>query len=212
MTESKPTMARRDGNVSLLKPWVTALTIQAQGTLVSALRGPDGANKNGHAKALVRAFRATVVNNAKEPGPDDVYMGDGTGVCKQDEVEFFFEGVDQYQHHWYLHFIHAAEIVGYMHPNDEIREFWVGFYQRAVDDLHLSPEHMDVMLARLRRDGSIVDAGEVGPCDVCGYSKLVYVLLTQSLRVKLGHAGPEHDTASLCSNCLTPRAKGIVSA
>ena len=40
--EAKPIMARRDGNVSLLKPWVTALTIQAQGSLLSAIRGPDG--------------------------------------------------------------------------------------------------------------------------------------------------------------------------
>jgi hypothetical protein len=203
--EAKPIMARRDGNVSLLKPWVTALTIQLQGTLLCAIRGPDGAHKNDPAKALVRAFRATVVNNAKDLGPDDIFMGDGTGVCNEEEVDLFFDSIDQHQHHWYLHFIHAAEIVGYTHPNHEIRQFWDGFYARAVEGLHLSPEPMDVMLERLRKDGAIVDAGELGPCNVCGYSKLVHVRFTESLRVKLGHYGNEHDRAGLCSNCLTPR-------
>jgi hypothetical protein len=203
--EAKPIMARRDGNVSILKPWVTALTIQAQGALLSSIRGPDGAHKNDPAKAIVRAFRATVVNNAKNPGPGDVFMGDGTGVCSKEEVDLFFHSIDQQPHHWYLHFIHVAEIVGYTHPNDEIRQFWNGFYRRAVEGLHLSPEHRDVMLERLRKDGTIVDAGELGPCKVCGDSKLVYVLFTESLRVKLVHCGQEHDRAGLCSNCLTPR-------
>ena len=203
--ETKPTMARRDGNVSLLKPWVTAMTIQAQGSLLCALRGPDGVHKSGPAKALVRAFRATIVNNAKDLGPDDVFMGDGTGVCREEEVDLFFDSIDQHPHHWYLHFVHGAEIVGYMHPNDEIRQFWTGVYERAVEGLHLSPEHVDAMLARLRKDGTIVNVGDLGPCHVCGHDTLVYVQLTESLEVKLGHDGHGHDRAGLCSNCLTPR-------
>jgi len=205
MTESRPIMARRNGNVSLLKPWVTALTIQAQGCLVCALRGPDAAHRDDPARALVRALRATVVCNAKDVGPDDVFMGDGTGVCAKDEVDLFFESVDQQPHHWYLHFVHAAEIVGYMHPNDEIRSFWGGFYARAVDGLHLSPEALEVMLQRLRRDGAVVDAPELGPCDVCGHDQVVYVRFTESLRVKLGRPDHGQDRAGLCANCLTPR-------
>lgn len=203
--EAKPIMARRDGNVSLVKPWVEALTIQAQGSLLSALRGPDGVHKNDPAKALVRAFRATVVNNAKGPGPDDVFMGDGSGVCEKDDVDLFLGGVDRYQHHWYLHFLHAAEIVGYMHPNGEIRRFWIGFYERAAEGLHLLPEPREMMLARLGKDGALVDAGERGPCGVCGERKLVSVLLTERLRAKMGGDGAEGESAGLCANCLTPR-------
>ena len=208
MTEqAKPMMARRGGNVSVLKPWVGALTIQAQGALLSAIRGPDGAHKNDPAKAIVRAFRATVVHNAKNPGPGDVFMGDGTGVCSDEEVDLFFASIDQQPHHWYLHFIHVAEILGYTHPNEEIRRFWNGFYLRAVEGLHLSPEPVAVMFERLRRDGTIVDAGELGACPVCGHGTLVFVLATESLRAKLGHSG-DYDRAGLCSNCLTPRTAG----
>ncbi len=203
--ESKPPLARRDANASVLKPWVTALPLQMQGSLVCALRGPDAVPKSDPAKALVRALRATIVNNAKGPGPDDVFMGDGTGICRQQELELFFDGVDQYQQHWYLHLMHAAEIVGYLHPNHEVRRFWKDFYERAVDKLHLSPEPPDAMLARLRKDGMIVDADELGTCGVCGYDRLVYVVLTESLRVRLGDSDPRHDRVGLCANCLTPR-------
>jgi hypothetical protein len=187
---------------SLLKPWVATLALQAQGVLLSALRGPDGVHKDGPAKAVARALRATLVHNAKEVGPGDVYMGDGTGLCTGEEVDLFFHGVDALPLHWYHHFIHAAEIIGYTHPNPEIRRFWNGFYESAVDALHLLPEPMDVMQKRLRRDGALADAGDLGPCSVCGHGQLVYVLFTESLRARLG---PQHDRAGLCANCLTPR-------
>src|SRR5687767_291035 len=204
-TQQKLDMARREGDVSILRPWVGTLTLQAQGVLLSALRGPDGAHKDGPAKAIGRALRATLVHNAKEVGPDDVYMGDGTGVCAPDDVDLFFEGVDVFPLHWYHHFVHAAEIIGRTHPNDEIRQFWSAFYERAVEKLHLAPEPVDVMLHRLRRDGAVADAGRLGPCPVCGFGKLVFVRLTEGLRVKLAQADAKHDRAGLCANCLTPR-------
>jgi hypothetical protein len=204
-TQEKVDMARRAGDVSILRPWVGTLTIQAQGVLLSALRGPDGAHKDGPAKAIGRALRATLVHNAKEVGPDDVYMGDGTGMCTPDEVDLFFEGVDVFPLHWYHHFVHAVEIVGRTHPNDEIRQFWSAFYEQAVEKLHLSPEPVDVMLQRLRRDGSMVDAGTLGPCPVCGFGRLALVVLTERLRMNLPRAEAGHDRAGLCANCLTPR-------
>lgn len=204
----RPAMRRRDGDVSLLKPWVTALTIQAQGVLASCLRGPDGAGGDDPAKALVRAFRAAVVHDARGVGPHDGFTGDGTGRCSAEEVDRFFESVDRYPHHWYVHFMHAAEIVGYMHPNREVRRFWDGFYETAVERLHLSREPVDAMVERLGEDGAIASAGELGPCPVCGRGTLVDVPLTTSLRAELGHVAGEHRAAALCSNCLTPRMAG----
>ena len=192
---------------SLLKPWVATLTFQAQGVLLSALRGPDAVHKDGPAKAIARALRATLVHNAKEVGPDDVYMGDGTGMCTDGEVDVFFQGVDALPLHWYHHFVHAAEIIGYQHPNPEIRRFWTGFYERAVDALHLSPEPVEVMQKRLRRNGALVEAGALGPCSVCAHGEIVYVLLTERLGAKLG---PQHNRAGLCANCLTPRTARTV--
>lgn len=138
---------------SVLKSWVLDLTLQQQGTLLCAIRGPDGVHKHDPVKKLVRAFRAVVMNNAKKLGPENSFAGDGSGLCSPHEVDVFFESIDQYPHHFALHFLHAAEIVGYMHPDPVIARFWLGFYTMMVMDLHLHVESKEEMLYRLRGDG-----------------------------------------------------------
>tara|TARA_B100000508_G_scaffold45511_1_gene35545 strand:- start:5134 stop:5571 length:438 start_codon:yes stop_codon:yes gene_type:complete len=138
---------------SVLKDWVHDLTIQMQGTLLCAMRGPDGMPKDDSAKALVRAFRAVLTNNALPLGPKNTFAGDGTGVTSQEDVENFFKSIDQYPHHWYNHFFHAAEIIGYYHSDKNIQEFWLNFYYQCCDDAHLNPETKDQLAERLSGDG-----------------------------------------------------------
>jgi hypothetical protein len=138
---------------SVLRHWVHELTLQMQGTLVCAIRGPDGVHKHDPCKPLVRALRAVILNNARRLGPNNSFAGDGSGVCEQREVDLFFESVDQYPHHWRAHFLHAAEVVGYMHPDKEIRDFWLRTYTMMVMDMHLHCESRQEMLHRLRGDG-----------------------------------------------------------
>lgn len=139
--------------LSVLRHWVHELTLQQQGTLICAIRGPDGVHKNDPCKPLVRAYRAIVMNNARKLGPNNSFAGDGSGVCEAREIDAFFESTDQYPWHWKMHFIHAAEIVGYMHPDPEIAKFWLGIYTMMVTDLHLHCESKEEMLHRLRADG-----------------------------------------------------------
>lgn len=138
---------------SVLRPWVHELTLQMQGTLVCALRGPDGVHKEDPCKPLVRAFRSVVMNNARRLHPGNTFAGDGSGVCPTEVIDKFFESIDQYPHHWYLHFLHAAEIVGYMHPDPKLAKFWLAFYTTGVIDLHLHVESKEELLHRLRADG-----------------------------------------------------------
>lgn len=137
----------------VLKDWVMDLTLQMQGTLLCAMRGPDGSPKNDPAKTLVRAFRAVLTNNAKPLGPKNVFAGDGSGVCTQAEVDAYFATIDQYQHHWYNHFFHAAEIIGYYHPDPVIAGFWLTFYERCCEEEHLNPETKEQLARRLRGNG-----------------------------------------------------------
>lgn len=39
-----------------------------------------------------------------------------------------------------LHLMHAAEIVGYKHPDPKIRAWWDSLYLKLVRDMHLAPE------------------------------------------------------------------------
>jgi len=61
----------------------------------------------------------------------------------------FLRGFDHYPLHWLLHFLHACEIVGYKHPDDEIRDAFSHLYGRLVKKFHLTPETEAELDARL---------------------------------------------------------------
>lgn len=61
----------------------------------------------------------------------------------------YLEHVDEMPHHFQLHFMHAAQIVGVHHPDDEIRDWWKTFYLMIVNDAHLHPESDEAMNLRL---------------------------------------------------------------
>ena len=64
----------------------------------------------------------------------------------------YLEHVDELPHHFQLHFMHAAQIVGYHHPVSKIREWWNEFYLMIVNDAHLFPESKELMDMRLGDD------------------------------------------------------------
>ena len=43
----------------------------------------------------------------------------------------------------------ASEILGYLHPDDNIRMFWNTVYLMIVNDAHLAPEPFERMMKRL---------------------------------------------------------------
>lgn len=57
--------------------------------------------------------------------------------------------LDEVPHHFQLHLMHAAEILGYKHPDPEIRQWWNECYGRLVLDMHLNPESEEDMDRRL---------------------------------------------------------------
>lgn len=63
-------------------------------------------------------------------------------------------------HHFQVHFMHAAEIVGYKHPDERIRKWWRTTYDYLVNDLHLHPETEDELDKRLgdNREGWLARA------------------------------------------------------
>ncbi len=52
----------------------------------------------------------------------------------------FVDSRDEIPAHYLWHFIHAIEIVGYKHPDLQIREFWGDLYVRLVRAFHVYPE------------------------------------------------------------------------
>lgn len=145
---------------SVLLPWTESLTFMQQSVLIAAVRGPDGIRKDHPVKVLCRWLRRSFLKSAFDGGelatPYEKGGGSFTGPASTSEceglgaaVDYYFRTVDELPHHFQLHLMHAAEILGYKHPTEYTREFWHKFYLACVNDMHLFPESEELMDLRL---------------------------------------------------------------
>lgn len=148
-----------------LQDWVTQLPIMQQSVLICAVRGPDGFAKDHPCKPLLRWYRRCVLISAFDgvaiTNPYEKNGGSFTGpsinIDNKDNFDnamdkvasMFIDCRDEYHLHFYMHFIHAAEIIGYKHPESWIAIWWHNLYIRMVEALHLHPETKAEMNKRL---------------------------------------------------------------
>jgi hypothetical protein len=142
-------------SMCVLQEWVHDLTMMQQSVLISCVRAPDGLPKGHVAKYLWRWYRRCVLFSAFDKRvlthADEDGGGSFTGPVEDiDGVEHdYLKGVDEVPHHAHLHLMHAAEIIGFKHPNLSVRSWWHEFYCKAVIDMHLHPETVEEMDFRL---------------------------------------------------------------
>lgn len=156
---------------SALQDWVVGLTVMQQSVLLGAIRGPDGTPKYHSVKYLVRWYRRCVLVSALDgrtlETPYEFGGGSFTGPSYEATtlahdwrprmnmlVDNYLQSVDELPHHYQCHFMHAAEILGYKHPRDDVREWWLSLYLRLVHDMHLWPETEAQLDDRLGDDRS----------------------------------------------------------
>lgn len=132
---------------SVVRPWVGNLPFKMQAVLLSALRGCDGKERDDKAKKLTRTMRGVLLLPAVSNAEIGSFMNDPpTG----EETDAFLKDLDHYPMHWLMHFTHAAEIIGYQHPDKEISFWWRGlYYAIATEGLHLLPETQEMLWNRL---------------------------------------------------------------
>lgn len=141
--------------MSVLQPWVEDLPWMQQSVLISSIRAPDGLYKGHPAKLIWRWLRRCVLYSAFDhatlTNPSQPGGGSFTGPVKDTDaaIHNYFQHVDQVPHHAHLHFMHAAEILGYKHPAPVTRTWWRRVYEEAVNDMHLEPETEQEMDRRL---------------------------------------------------------------
>lgn len=145
---------------SVLQDWTHGLSFMQQTVLLTAIRGPDGLPKYAGVKYLLRWYRrcilmssldGEILSNPCDPrggsfmGPSfdrDPIMGYSEGWQQPMDriVDDYLRELDGIPHHFQLHLMHAAEIVGYKHPDKWISRWWCHVYRRLVNDMHLHPE------------------------------------------------------------------------
>lgn len=168
-------MARQDGRKQPIKivtqSWTHGLPYMQQTVLLTAVRGPDGAGKYHPSKYMLRWFRRCTLICALEgialTTPHDKRGGSFTGPSYTGHVigdewqhhmetvfSAYLKSLDELPHHFQLHFMHAAEIVGFKHPDIDIREWWRMVYFELARDMHLRPELESELDRRLGDDES----------------------------------------------------------
>lgn len=155
-------MPKKYSNESVLHDWVCELKFQMQALLLTAMRGPDENNKFNSAKSLIRYLRGVVIKPAGDwsgLNDNDFMWGDYSQF--ESYAEVFWEDHDEYPHHFIMHLIHCAEVVGYKHSNKDVRDHWRHFYYCACQAFHMKAEWEVEMDKRLNDFG----------CDKSDYAK-----------------------------------------
>ena len=159
--------------VPVTQHWTHHLPLMQQTVLLLALRGPDGLRKYHPSKYLLRFLRRCVLVSAYDgrvlATPGEPGGGSFTGPaypCSLPTVDHaadwhrpmsavvgnYIAALDEVPHHFQLHLLHAAEVVGYRHPSPYHADFWRGTYYRLVADMHLRPETPEELDLRLGDD------------------------------------------------------------
>lgn len=152
------------------QPWCHGITFMQQTVLLTAVRGPDGIAKYHPCKYLLRWFRRCILVSAMDgrvlTSPIEEGGGSFTGPSLQCTtggdwrpdmtllVGDYLRALDELPHHFQMHFMHAVEILGFKHPDQEIRAWWHQTYERLVHDMHLWPETEEQLDQRLGDDRS----------------------------------------------------------
>jgi hypothetical protein len=135
--------------LSVQPEWMTSLPLQMQSVLLLAARGPDGIAKYHPCKNVVRAYRGTVLVAAARKRPlewgekADSFMSLDRLAMPHlwyEDVKMFFEVIDELPHHYLMHLMHGAEILGYKHPDHRFAEAWHLLYEKMCEDMHLPME------------------------------------------------------------------------
>lgn len=139
---------------SVLQRWVMALPRREQGTLLTGVRGCDLAPKpmtggdDTPERQLTAFLRFLVMNpaDAREVGVKGAFFRSSP------PDSWKASQLGHYPQHWYSHLMHCYEVVGYRHPDEQLREIGLGIYKRLVHNMHLVPEAAEDMIARLSED------------------------------------------------------------
>lgn len=142
-----------DSAGGVLKPWVRALPLRCQGSIVTAIRGCDTASKEDNSKRLVAMVRRAVLNPADER--ESLATGGFFGFNAEKltaSLREFLHSMDAYPLHYIMHLAHACEIIAFFHPQISFSVFFWEVYSAICDKCHMNPENKKQLLNRMTED------------------------------------------------------------
>jgi len=123
--------------ICVVREWMfESCTMKMQAVLLSSLRGCDGFPKEDVSKRITRGFRGVLFHPADDLRTTSFMIEQ----VDSDVVREMASNIDKYPVHFITHLMHAMEIVGYKHPERNVRECWGVNYRILCSALHLNPE------------------------------------------------------------------------
>lgn len=138
---------------SIVQDWACKLGLRHQGVLMTAIRGCDIVPKHDVSKSIARAFRADVLNaHCGDPNKSKSFIEVFDHGVFIDLMDKFTSHLDHYPLHYVMHLTHAAEIIGYKHPDQNTSDRWRILYFTVCKRLHMTPETEAELDKRLNAD------------------------------------------------------------
>lgn len=139
--------------MSIMQDWTMTLGLRHQGVLLTAVRGCDTAPKHSPSKALTRFLRSVLLNaHCGDPAKSRSFIEVPTRESFDAAQRGFFDEWDALPTHYVLHLAHTAEVIGYHHPDPGVADRWLTFYRAICRKMHVMPETMQALDARLGAD------------------------------------------------------------
>lgn len=133
-----------------LRKWFNDLPWMQQGVLMSAFRNVDGVHQDGPHKILTRGIRAACIKSARTKGSFNARRPDSKMLL--DAAKDFINFGDELPLHFVTHLMHAAEVIAYSHPDEEVATLWRHIYYSIVESIHFNPESREEFSIRLMDD------------------------------------------------------------
>lgn len=138
---------------SILKDWVTTLGLRHQGVLLTAVRGCDTELRHGPSKLLTRCYRELILNaHVGDASKSVSFIEKVDAEQLKTRMRAVLNDHDHLPLHYFMHFVHAVEIIGFYHPDAATRGHWGWFYASACKKLHMTPETRSELDARLNAE------------------------------------------------------------
>jgi len=142
---------------SVLQDWVMELPLREQGTMLTCVRGCDLEPKiwvnRGVAYSPGRRLTAFIRWCFMVPADlREVDSQEGAFMMSFAPEPFKPSEFGHLPQHWYSHVMHALEVIGYRHPDFEVRSTAYALYASMASNLHLPVETMENMTKRLSED------------------------------------------------------------
>lgn len=144
---------------SVMQDWTRKIPLRAQGTLLTCVRGCDLAPKfplDSPERVLVGMLRHAflVPADPREVGvePGAFFQNATPADIDRWRTTTKFSAFGHYPQHWVAHVMHAAEVLGYCHPNPTLAISWQHVYFKFCHAHHVPPETYDAFLIRMTED------------------------------------------------------------